>query len=379
MNRLIEKLIAGGKRVYRWLQEHEHLRPVLRFLRRHWPETLAVVSLVALIGAVNPPELIHAFGRASWRPIALMFPVVLLSYVCRGMAWWFTLRCIGEPITIRRCLSIEFAGQVMVFLPLGDLARVAMVRGTQHDVDAGPITGTIAFQELTFMMLLGLGVLPRVFSEPGVAALAVIMVLIHVGIFLILSWRPVYDWALRMVERIRILRRFDKQLRELRPAFMELWDVRAAAPVFALQALAAVLNFILFWLALQAMGATKLSLAGSAYVLGLSYIVAGMSLVPGGLGTFEGVVTILLISNGIPAAIGAAASLLYRGFNDVVVALVGVPFGIRVRRALQQADSAKDTGRRRRRPAARGRRRRGSARAAADASRTKPESSAPRQ
>lgn len=336
INRLIEKLIAAGKSVYGWLGRHEHLRPALGFLRRHWPETLAIVSLVALVAAVNPPKLAHVFSRADWRPVALMVPVVILSYVARGLAWWVTLRRIGERITVARTLAIEFAGQVMVFLPLGDLARVAMVRGTEHDVDAGPITGTIAFQELTFMMLLGLGVLPRVFSEPGVAALAVVMVLLHVGIFMILSWRPVYDWARRTVERIRILRRFDKQLRELRPSFMKLWSIRAALPVFALQAVAAFLNFLLFFLALRAMGVTNLSLATSAYVLGLSYILAGMSLIPGGLGAFEGVVTLLLMSNGVPAASGAAASLLYRGFNDVVVALVGVPFGIRIRRMLDK-------------------------------------------
>lgn len=336
INRLVETVRAAATRGYRWVAGHERFRPLLRFLRRHWAETLAVISLIALVAAVDPPKLARVFSRADWRPVALMLPVVLVSYGVRGAAWWVTLRRIGERISLRRCLAIEFAGQVMVFLPLGDLARVAMVRGTQHGADPGPITGTIAFQELTFMMLLGLGVLPRVVAEPGVAALAVVMVLLHAGVFTVLSWRPVYDWSRRTVERIRILRRFDRQLRELRPSFMKLWGLRTAVPVFGLQAVAALLNFLLFFLALRALGVSTLSLAGSAYVLGLSYILAGMSLIPGGLGAFEAIVTLLLMANGVAAASGAAASLLYRGFNDVVVALVGVPFGIHIRRMLKQ-------------------------------------------
>ena len=320
-----------GKRLSRasgWIR-----RPLLR---RHAAELVALAALVALVVSVNPPKLLHVLGRSDWRVLAAMVPVVLLMYVTRGLAWWFALRRIGERVSIRRCLMVEFAGQVMIFLPMGDLARVAMLRGVRPDVGGGPVTATIAFQELVFMMLLGLGVLPRVITSPGVGALVLLMLVAHAAVFLVLSWEPAYTRARVLVERIRFLRRFDTQLRELRPAFMELWDVRTAAPIFALQAVAAALSFLLFFFALQALGLRQVSFMTSTFVLSLSYLLAGLSLIPGGLGAFEGVLTILLLSNGVPAAGGAAAAILYRGYNDVIMAGAGVPFALRMRRLMRQ-------------------------------------------
>lgn len=323
-----------GKRLSRTLG-----RIRLPFLRRHAAELVAVVALVALVVSVDPPKLLHVLARSEWRVLAVMVPVVLLMYVTRGLAWWFALRRIGERVSIRRCLMVEFAGQVMVFLPMGDLARVAMLRGVRPEVGGGPVTATIAFQELVFMTLLGLGVLPRVITNPGIAALVLLMLVAHAAVFLVLSWEPAYTRARVLVERIRFLRRFDTQLRELRPAFMQLWDVRTAAPIFALQAIAAALSFVLFFLALQALGVHQVSFMASTFVLSLSYLLAGLSLIPGGLGAFEGLLTILLLSNGVSAAAGAAAAILYRGYNDVIVAGAGVPFALRMRTLVRERRS----------------------------------------
>lgn len=328
---LAEYRLNVGKRLSRasgWIRR--------LFLRRHAAELVALAALVALVVSVNPPKLLHVLGRSDWRALAAMVPVVLLMYVTRGLAWWFALRRIGERVSIRRCLMVEFAGQVMIFLPMGDLARVAMLRGVRPDVGGGPVTATIAFQELVFMTLLGLGVVPRVITSPGVGALVLLMLVAHAAVFLVLSWEPAYTRARVLVERIRFLRRFDTQLRELRPAFMTLWDVRTAAPIFALQAIAAALSFLLFFLALQALGLRQVSFMTGTFVLSLSYLLAGLSLIPGGLGAFEAVLTILLLSNGVPAAGGAAAAILYRGYNDVIMAGAGVPFALRMRQLMRQ-------------------------------------------
>ncbi len=347
MNRAIAFVISAWRRMWRWAGRHRRLRPALSFLRRHIPETIAVVALVGLILGVNPPKLLQVFRHITWQLALLMVPVVLGLYLCRGMAWWVTLRKIGVHISIRRCLAIELAGQVMVFLPLGDLARVVMVRNTEGERGAGAVTGTVAFQELIYMMLLGFGVLPRVVAQPDIGALVLIMALLHVGIFVVLVWEPAYNRAVRVVERVRILRRFDRQLRELRPAFVRLFAWDTAVPVFLLQGMAAMLSFLLFFMALHAIGATQITFITATFLLGLSYILAGMSLVPGGLGAFEGLLTLLMLANGVPAATGAAAGLLYRGYNDVLMGLIGTPFGVHIRRTAARRRSVKRRGRRR--------------------------------
>ncbi len=307
--------------------------PCLSFLQRHLLAVIAVLCIVGLVLGVNPSRLAAALHKTNWRIALLMIPVTVATYVLRGAAWWLALRKIGERISLARCLAIEFAGQVMIFLPMGDLARVAMARrADKSPPGAGKVAGTIAFQELVYLTLVGLGVLPRVFSQPGIAILVVIMTTAHVAVFTILIWKRAYQWALRTVERIRLLRRFDAQLRELQPTFAELFTPSTLLPVLVLNVLSVLLTYLLFYLAVAALGATQVSFIAAAFVLGLSYILSALSFLPGGLGVFEGLLTVLMIANGVPPAVGAAAGLLYRAYNDVLMAMLGAVAGLFVRK-----------------------------------------------
>ncbi|HEX4755324.1 MAG TPA: lysylphosphatidylglycerol synthase transmembrane domain-containing protein [Candidatus Dormibacteraeota bacterium] len=321
-----------------------------RWLRSHAMELIAVLCLVALVIAVNPGSLGGVFRRTDVGLLLLMLPVTLGAYVARGLAWWFTLRQVGVDVDIPRSIAVEFAGQSMVFMPTGDLARIKLIKEvTATRRGAGALTATIAFQELLLMTLMGLGVLPRIASHPDIALLVLVMVTIHVLILLVITWRPAYDWAIRTVERIRLLRRFDAQLRSIRPAFIELFRLRVIVPVVACNAAAALLSYLLFYLALHAVGQTQVSFIAAAFVLALSFVIAGISLIPGGVGPFEGLLTVLMIANGVPVSAGAAAGLLFRGFNDILMAGVGAVFLVLIRRGhLREATRTRRPQRRRR-------------------------------
>lgn len=330
INRLVEALASTARKALSHVWRHRRLRPALLWLRRHIPEVIALVSLAGLVTVVHPSELGRVFGGMDWRIALLMVPVVLASYLLRGFAWWLALRCVDVGLSLARTLIVELAGQLMVTLPLGDLSRVAMARKLSRGKGVGHLTGTIAFQELTFTMMLGLGILPRAVSQPGIALLAILMSLLHIGIVTVIVWKPAYEWSLRRVERIRFLRRFDRQLREVRPSVVSLFDWRALVPILLCQAVAALLSFFLFYLALRGLG-IHISYEASTFVLALSYVLAGMSLVPGGIGPFEALLTLLLVTNGVPAAAGAAAGLLYRGYNDILMMLISAPFAAWIR------------------------------------------------
>ncbi len=307
--------------------------PCVAFLRQHWLAATALLCVIGLVIGVNPAKLATALHKTNWRIALLMVPVTIATYALRGAAWWLALRKIGEKITLARCLAIEFAGQVMIFLPMGDLARVAMARrAAKSPPGAGTVAGTIAFQELVYMTLVGLGVLPRVFTQPDIAIVVLVMTIAHVGVFTILIWKRAYLWALRTVERIRILRRFDAQLRELQPTFAQLFTPSVLFPVLGLNVVSVLLTYLLFYLAVVALGATQVTFIAAAFVLGLSYILSALSFLPGGLGVFEGLLTVLMIANGVPPAVGAAAGLLYRAYNDVLMALLGAVASLFVRK-----------------------------------------------
>jgi uncharacterized protein (TIRG00374 family) len=304
-----------------------------RWLRHNGMEIVAVICLVALVLAVNPTTLAGVFRRTNISLLMLMLPVTLGTYLARSLAWWFTLREIGVDVDIRHSIAVEFAGQTMVFMPTGDLARISLIKevtGTPRS--AGELTATIAFQELLFMTLMGLGVLPRVASHPDIALLVIVMVLVHLLILTVLVWEPAYNWVISIVEEVKRLRRFDAQLRSIRPAFIELFHARVLIPVLLCNAAAVVGSYYLFYLAVHAVGQAQVGFIAAAFVLALSFVISGISLIPGGVGPFEGLLTVLMIANGVPVAAGAAAGLLFRGVNDILMAGVGAVFLVLIRK-----------------------------------------------
>ncbi|MDQ6846872.1 MAG: flippase-like domain-containing protein [Candidatus Dormibacteraeota bacterium] len=305
----------------------------VRALRKYALEIVAVLCLVALVLAVNPAALGGVYRHANAGLILLMVPVTVGTYLARSLAWWFTLRQVKVDVDIRHSIAVEFAGQTMVFMPTGDLARIALIKevtGTRRS--AGALTATIAFQELLFMTLMALGVLPRVASHPDIALLVIVMVLVHLLVLTVLIWEPAHTWAIGVVEKVKPLRRFDKQLRSIRPAFLELLQIRVLVPVLLCNAAAVFLSYLLFYMSLHAVGQAQVGFIAATFVLALSFVISGISLLPGGVGPFEGLLTVLMIANGVPVAAGAAAGLLFRGFNDILMAGVGAVFLVLIRR-----------------------------------------------
>jgi uncharacterized protein (TIRG00374 family) len=84
------------------------------------------------------------------------------------------------------------------------------------------------------------------------------------------------------------------------------------------------LAFALFLLALHAVGVTNGGYAKAAFIYALGHILAAVSMLPGGVGVYEGVLTAFMALQGVPPSQGAAAALLYRGFNDLFMALLGL-------------------------------------------------------
>jgi uncharacterized protein (TIRG00374 family) len=310
----------------------DRLRPAGRVLRRYWLEVVALLCLVALVLAVNPGTLGGLLSHLNLGLVLLMVPVTFGTYFARSLGWWLTLRAVGVTVDVRHSVAVEFAGQTMVFMPTGDLARISLIKevsGTRRS--SGELAATVTFQELLFMTIMGFGVLPRVSTHPDIALLVIAMVLAHLLIFTVLLWGRAHAWAIRTVERVKFLRRFDEQLRSIRPAFLELIHLRILVPSIIVNAVAVFLTYYLFYLALHAIGQTEVSLVNAAFVLSLSHILSGLSLIPGGVGPFEGLLTVLMIANGVPPAAGAASGLLYRVFNDVLMAGVGAVFLVLIR------------------------------------------------
>ena len=310
------------------------LRTAWRLLRHWWLELVALLCIAALVLSVDPRRLAGVFAHLHWGDVAVMLPVVLGAYLGRALGWWVALRRIGVAISVARTVAIELAGQVLVFMPAGDLARVRLVARTgSNRRGPGALTGTIAFSELTFMSLMGLGVLPRAFTNHDVGLLVLVLVGVNALIITVLFSHRAYNGAVDIVEKVRMLRRFDQPMRRLHAAFRSLVEWRTLLGSVAGNGLAVACSFLLFFLALRAVGADQVSLVSAVFILALSHILSGLSLIPGSVGAFEGLVTVLMISEGVAPSEGAAAGLLYRGFNDLLMAAIGGLFLVGLRRS----------------------------------------------
>jgi uncharacterized membrane protein YbhN (UPF0104 family) len=314
-------------------------RTVVRRLRENWLWLLAAAGLTALIIAVNPGKLGSVFEHVDRAIVLLMVPVTLGIFVVRGIGWWFTLRRTGIEIGMGRAVVVVFASKPLVFLPAGDLGRVAVLEATgSQGHDAGELGATVAFQEMVFLALMAVPLIPAGVVEPRLVPVVVFLAAVLALILTLLLWEPAYLRAIALLERIPLLRRFDRELRHVRPAFLRLFEARTLAGVVVFDAIGVALTFLLFELALHAVGVTHVGVLQATFVYAVAYLLSGLTFTPVGLGAYEGIITGFMVLQGVAPSEGAAAALLYRGFNDVFMALVGLAFLAGLRRTAQRSD-----------------------------------------
>src|SRR3984893_17012573 len=244
-------------------------------IRRHWMVGVGLAAVAGLIVAVDPSNVARALAGADPVALALMLPCVLLLYLFHGLAWWRALRGIEAPVGVLRATEVTYISQAFVFLPGGDLWRVPVIKAGSGDlVETGAIAGTVVFDDLVFLFVLTFAMVPAVGRAPVLAVPLGVLLLPQVAIFGILLW-----------------------------------------PALAIG---------LFWLALRAVHASGLGLQQVAFTYALGQVSAGLTVLPAALGAYEGMMTgLIAVQGGAPAA-AALAALLYRAFNDVLMAVIGL-------------------------------------------------------
>lgn len=306
-------------------------------LRRAWLPALGVAALIGIVIAVNPLSLWRVIERVSIPQLLLMLPMVAGVYVFRALAWWVTLRQLGVPIGPLRAIRVLVAARPLVFLPFGELGRVAVLQAVQpSEVDGGQLIGTVAFQELIYLTLMGLALLPGLATYPGLDAAVALLLLLELSIVLVLFWERAYVRAVRVVEHVGVFRRFDCELLQIRTGFLRLFHGETLAATVGLNVAAVALAFALFEQSLHAVGATRVGFAQAAMVYALAFLLSSLSFLPGSLGAYEGIMTFFMAVQGVPPAQGAAAALLYRGMNDLLTAAIGTALILPLRSRLSR-------------------------------------------
>ena len=83
-------------------------------------------------------------------------------------------------------------------------------------------------------------------------------------------------------------------------------------------------SIALFALGLAAVHATGIDVPHIAYTYAASQVVTNLTVLPGALGAYEGMMTGAMALQGVAPAAAAGGALVYRVINDVLMALVGL-------------------------------------------------------
>jgi glycosyltransferase 2 family protein len=276
-----------------------------------WSVVLAVALYAAAFVAADLAAVRSAAGRLGWDGWLLVLALSLVNYGLRFLRWHGYLRLLGERVPMGRHLLYYLAGFAFTTTPgkAGEAIRSLYLRGygvsyphslaalfAERVLDVAAVLllalgVVVLFAEFRWAVAaLGLGVLlllPLVHSEglgrwldgfrQGEGRLAALLG--HIGVLLrasarLLSWRPIYGGlALGFIA----------------------WGAEGLA----------------FWLILERLG-VPLSPWVAAGIYGVGILAGAISFIPGGLGTTEGAMILLLGLLGADGATAVAATLICR-------------------------------------------------------------------
>ena len=298
---------------------------LLAALREHWIVLLGLVGVVALIVAVDPAKVARAVAGADPLPAALMIPVVLALYLSHAVAWWIALRGIGAPVGLRQAVKVTLISQAFDVLPGGDLWRVPIVRSEgEVALNSGSIAATVIFDDLVYFFVLTFAMVPLAVTSPIVRLPLAVALAPQLAIFTILLWPSLYEWLATRAARMRLFWRFAPQLAVLGPSFQRLVVPRVIVPVVLVDAVCAALAICLYGFAMAAVHAAGVGVPAIAFTYAIGQVLSGLTVLPGALGAYEGMMTGMMSVQGVPPAAAAAAALLYRVVNDLLMALIGL-------------------------------------------------------
>ncbi|MDB5164424.1 MAG: hypothetical protein JWL89_50 [Candidatus Saccharibacteria bacterium] len=330
------------------------------WFRKHWKLVLNVVTIVALavlIFAIRG-ELASTFsnlGKVNAWALLLIIPIEALNYHAQAKLYQHLFGMVGNKLSYkflyRAALELNFVNHVF---PSGGVTGLSFfslrMRGEKLTASKATLIHVIklvltfvSFEVLILFGLLSLSAMGRV-SNLTILVAAVISTLLIVGTalfaYIVGSRRRINDFFTAMT------RGLNRLIHVVRPRYPETINIDRARGAFDefhdnYQVIKKDIRRLKapFWYALLAnvtevMAVYVVYIAFDEYVnIGaviLAYAVANfaglVSVLPGGVGIYEALMTAVLISAGVPAAVSIPVTIMYRVLNTLVQVPIGFYF-----------------------------------------------------
>ncbi len=263
------------------------------------------------------------------------------TYVAQGEIWRSVVRAAGAALPLGVAYKLSLVKLLVdQALPSSGVSGSVVVadalrrRGVAGDVAMAGIVVSSAAYLLAYVIALGIGIVVLVAEDRASAPVVAVGVIFIVAASaaaaaeIALSGRPAQR------HRGRIGRWLGRPLELLASARAKLsHDARLLARATALQVVIVALDCLTLWVLLRALGAAPPLTAVFASFM-ISTLLRTISIVPGGLGTFEAVLVITLRDAGIAIPLALSATLLFRGLTFWLPMLPGAVLARSVRRRI---------------------------------------------
>ncbi len=258
-------------------------------------------------------------AKPAWLAVAFAFQA--LTYAAQAQIWRSVTRAAGLALPLAAAYGLSLVKLLVdQALPSSGLSGAIVVadalkrRGVPQDVAMAGIVVSSAAYLLAYVVALAAGLVVMVAkgtAAPMIVALVVVFIVAASAVAALeigLSGRARQD---RSIPRGR-LRRLLEPLERARPMLAR--NPVLIATAVALQLVVVALDCLTLWGLLRALGTpAALDAVFSSFMV--STLLRTVTVIPGGLGTFEAVLVVTLHDAGIPVAAALSATLLFRGLS----------------------------------------------------------------
>lgn len=303
-----------------------------RLVRRVVTALISAAILVLVVVYVRPQDLGSALSRFHLAYLPLILALSMGYYLIKGWQWHLFLKPLRLDHGAFETILIYVAGQPTSILPLGELSRAFILR--QHTkVNLGEASATVVVQEILYPVGLIAAAIPGAARVPGAQAAVVTALVGIVAISVVLLWPGAFRRVMAVAERVPLVGRYAPDIRALQHDVVTIARHPSTLAPGLLGPVAALVAIAAFYFTVRSVG-VDLGLYQAAFVYAVAHLAGGVSLLPGGIGAYEGSMTFLLIAFGVAGAAAAAIAILNRAFDRVLITAVGAVVYFLIRRPL---------------------------------------------
>lgn len=320
-------------------------------MKAGWISWLVGLAMLAAVVAValhfsEAAQFARLLEQVEPAWLAGAFALQAATYVAQGEIWRSVVRAAGTRLPLGAAYALSLVKLLVdQALPSSGVSGSVVVadalkrRGIAQDVAMAGIVISSAAYLLAYVIALGTGIVVLVAEDRAsapVVAVGVVFIVVASTVAaseIALSGRPAQRHAGRVG---RWLGRLLALLASARPKLSH--DPRLLGRATVLQLVIVALDSLTLWTLLQALGAAPALTAVFASFM-ISTLLRTISVVPGGLGTFEAVLVITLNDAGIAVPLALSATLLFRGLTFWLPMLPGVVLARSLRRRISSPPS----------------------------------------